>query len=65
MMHPQSNLNDPMLTSLLFAILVKRLGRKVEISQADIDDVAFNRLEEEVREDGTLEFRLLERKAAS
>lgn len=65
MMHPQSNLNDPMLTSLLFAILVKRLGGKVEIAQADIDDVAFNRLKEEGREDGTLEFRLLERKAAS
>jgi hypothetical protein len=32
------------------------------ITQADIDDIAFNKLEEEGREDGTLEFRLLERK---
>jgi hypothetical protein len=64
-MHPQSNLNDPKLTTLLFAILVKRLGGKVEIAQADIDDVAFNRLLEEGREDGILEFRLLERGAAS
>jgi hypothetical protein len=62
MMHPQSNLNNPELTTILFAILVKRLGGMAVITQADIDDIAFNKLEEEGREDGTLEFRLLERK---
>lgn len=60
-MDSNSNLNDPKLTAILFAILVKRLGGKVQIVQADIDDVAFNRLEEEMREDGSLEFRLVAR----
>ena len=61
-MDSNSNLNDPHLTALLFGVLVKRLGGKVQILQADIDDVAFNRMEEEMREDGSLEFRLIERK---
>ena len=65
MMPPQSYLNNPIFVTILFAILVKRLGSKVEITQADIDDIAFNRLEEEGLENGTLEFRLLERRAAS
>jgi len=64
-MDARSNLNNPRLTTILFAILVKRLGGKTEITQADIDDIAFNRLEEEGREDGSLEFRLVERKRAA
>ena len=65
MSHPQSNLNDPALTTLLFAILVNRLGGKAVITQADIDEVAFNRLVEQGHEDGTLEFTLVQRGAAS
>ncbi len=56
-----SNLNDPTLTPILFAILVKRLGGEVKIVQADIDDIAYNKLEEEGKGDGSLEFRLIER----
>lgn len=56
-----SNLNKPELTVILFAVLVKRLGGKVEITQADIDDIAYNRLIEEGFNDGSLEFRLEER----
>ena len=62
---PRSNLNDPKLTTLLFAAMVHKLGGKVEITQADIDLVAFNRLEEVVRADGSLAFRLIERGWAS
>lgn len=61
----QSHLNNPIFTTLLFAIMVKRLGGIVEITQADIDAVAFNRLEEEGREDGSIAFRLIERGRAS
>ena len=64
-MDSRSNLNNPALTTLLFAVLVKRLGGKAEITQADIDDIAFNRLDEDVREDGSLEFRLIERQRAA
>ncbi len=64
-MDERSNLNNPRLTTILFAILVKRLGGKAEITQADIDDIAFNRLEEEGRQDGSLEFRLVERQRAA
>lgn len=65
MMDSNSNLNNPKLTTILFAILVKRLGGKAVITQADIDDIAYNRLEEEGRVDGSLEFRLIERRAAA
>ena len=61
----QSNLNDPALTTLLFAVLVKRLGGCVKITQADIDSVAYNRLEERGNEDDSVEFRLVERNKAS
>lgn len=57
----QSHLNNPILTTLLFAIMVKRLGGTVEITQADIDAIAYNRLEEDSREDGSIAFRLIER----
>lgn len=64
-MDPQSNLNNPKLTTILFAILVNKLGGKAEITQADIDAVAFSRLEEEGREDGSLEFRLIHRQPSA
>lgn len=60
-MPAESNLNDPRLTTLLFACLVKKLGGRALITQADIDEVAYNRLMEDGRADGSLEFRLIER----
>lgn len=64
-MDPRSNLNNPRLTTILFAILVKRLGGTVEITQADIDAVAYTRMEEQGHEDGRLEFRLIEKQATN
>lgn len=64
-MDRNSNLNNPVLTTILFAILVKRLGGRAGITQADIDDIAYNLLEEEGKEDGSLEFRLIERQRAA
>jgi len=61
MMDGRSNLNNPKMTALLFAVLVGRLGGKVEISQSDIDGVAYDLLEEEMRADGSVEFRLIKR----
>lgn len=55
----QTNLNNPQLTILLFAVLVKRLGGRAEITQTDIDAVAYNRLIEHGREDGSVEFNLV------
>lgn len=63
MMQP-SYLNDPVITKLLIGVMVKRLGGNVTISQADIDDIAFNRLEEKGSE-GRVEFQLVERKKSS
>lgn len=56
-----SHLNDPNLTIILFAILVKRLGGNVTITQADIDDIAYGHMVEEGHEDGSLSFQLNER----
>lgn len=64
-MDRNSTLNNPKLTTILFAILVKRLGGRAKITQADIDDIAYNRLEEEGKDDGSLEFRLIERQRAA
>lgn len=41
-----SYLVDPEYTTLLFAVLVNRLGGEVLITQTDIDEVAFGRLDE-------------------
>lgn len=54
---------DPKLTLLLFAAMVDRFGGKITITQADIDRVAFNHLEEDMT-DGVLTVRLVERIAA-
>ena len=59
---PYSRMLSPELTTILFAILVKRLGGTALITQADIDDIAYNRLEEEVFGNGSLEFKLVERR---
>lgn len=61
----KSNFNDPALTVILFAVLVKRLGGRAEITQTDIDAAAYTRLFEEGREDGSVEFTLVERQQAS
>ena len=57
---PGSNLNNPGLRNILFAIMVKRLGGTAFISQADIDQVAYTRLMEKGKSDGSIEFRLIE-----
>jgi hypothetical protein len=64
-MDANSNLTNPELTTIFFAILVKRLGGTAKITQSDVDDVAYNLLEEEGREDGSIEFRLVERKQSA
>jgi hypothetical protein len=53
--------SDVAMTMAIFAILVKRLGGDVKITQEDFDDAAYNTLNEE-HTDTTLEFRLVERK---
>lgn len=42
-----SCLDDPKLVRIVVAALVAKLGGSVTITQADIDDVAFNRVIEE------------------
>ena len=63
-MDSRSNFNNPVLTMLVLAILVKRLGGSVEVTQADVDDVAFNRLDEDSHGDGSFTLRLVERRLA-
>lgn len=46
-MDPRSALRDPARMMLIIAVLVKRLGGSAKITQADIDDVAFNFLQED------------------
>jgi len=57
----QSVLSNPALTVILFAVMVKRLGGNVHIRQADIDEIAYNRLDEDVWEDGSIEFKLVKK----
>lgn len=57
-----SNLEDPLLVSIIVGILVKKLGGKVSITQEDVDAIAHNRLVEGGLEDGTLFFEVEERK---
>lgn len=61
----ESNLDDSTLAKLLFAVLVKRLGGKVTITQKDIDEVAYSTLNEYRYPDGSPEFVLVERKMAA
>ena len=61
----KSNLENPILTTILFSILVKRLGGSVKITQEDINDVAYNHLEEEGLPDRSIIFTYVERKKNS
>lgn len=58
-------LDDPTVKMLVIAILLKRLGGKATITQADIDDVAYNRILEEGHGDGSIELRFAERDKSS
>lgn len=58
---PRSNFNQPGLTTILFAVMVKRLGGSVVITQADIDQVAYCQLIEDGMADGSIEFVFKER----
>jgi len=60
-MDSRSRLNDSNLNILILSILVKRLGGKVKITQRDIDDISYNRLDETVDVDGSIEFNFIER----
>lgn len=64
-MNGRSVLAHPELVTILFSVLVNRLGGTVVIAQADIDDVAFNRLNEEALEDGSIKFSFERRSKAS
>lgn len=46
-MSDQSFFDDYQLTVIIVSILVSRLGGSVDISQQDIDDIAYNRLIEQ------------------
>lgn len=59
--HPLSNLHNPALTTILFAVMVKRLGGRVKITQSDIDDIAYSRLLESADATGAIEFETVER----
>lgn len=55
----ESLLSNPQTGSVLFALLVQRLGGKVSITQADIDDMyGFRLLENHDAENG-IEFKII------
>ena len=55
---PGSHLNNPRLTTILFSVLVQRLGGTVKITQADIDAIAYGKLwEEDLPDEDCLQFR--------
>lgn len=58
MTQPRGLLNDPTVSMLVIAALVKRLGGDVTITQQEIDEVAYNRVYEQVPAAGG-EIRLL------
>jgi len=60
-----SVLNDVNLTTILFAILVKKLGGDITITQDDVNDISYNRLMEHVHGDGTIQFVLETRSLVS
>jgi hypothetical protein len=63
-MDSRSKLSDPKLAMLICAVLVKRLGGSVRITQDDINDIAFNTFNESEMSDGSLEFQLVQRRMA-
>lgn len=58
-------IQDPKFTAILFAILVKRLGGEVTITQTDVDEIAYNFLQEHQMKDGSLVYQLAERGASA
>lgn len=61
----QTIFEAPVLLQLCFAVLVKRLGGFVEITQEDIDAVSYNLLNEYYGDDGPIRFSLEERMKCS
>lgn len=57
----RTHLNDPNLRTVLFAIMVKRLGGTVTINQDDINDVAYDQLIEKGNDDHSLTFTYVQR----
>ena len=56
-----SHLDDRTTRILIVAALVKKLGGKVNITQDDVDEVAYNELIETGEEDNSLTFTYIER----
>lgn len=46
--------NNPVLVRIIMAILIKNLGGSVDITQQDIDEVAYNILDETQNVDGSI-----------
>lgn len=61
MASPNSFMSNPVLLKLVIGIMLKRLGGTFFITQADIDQMAYNKFDE-VQEFGTLKLTLVERK---
>lgn len=59
-----SHLNDPVMTALIIAVMVRRLGGTVHITQEDIDAVAYTLLTES-SDGGRLTFTAAERTRAN
>ena len=60
-----SHLDDRTTRILIVAALVKKLGGKVNITQDDVDEVAYNELIETGEEDNSLTFTYIERPRTS
>lgn len=59
-MSTEDTLNDHELVVLILAILVKRLGGVIKISQPDVDIMAGSILKEIIHPDGCIEFQLIQ-----
>lgn len=64
-MKERGGIADPHLTYLLFACSVQKLGGNVTITQADVDEVAFNTLNEKGLGNGPIEYTLKLRERSS
>ena len=61
----RSNLLNPKLTMLFFAVLVDKLGGETTITQKDIDKVAYNSLYENAKEDGSVTLKVVRKSSHS
>ena len=59
-MSTEDILNDPELIVLILAILVKRLGGAIKITQPDVDIMAGSILKELIHPDGCIELQLIQ-----